>query len=130
RTRAIFVQRNGFWSSVTTAGPNRSSTAGPRQPPCVSVVLPVHKSEAYLAASVASVLAQSFGDWELLAIDDGLSGESSAILRSFAASDPRVRVILDAGAPFVMKLARGLALAQGKLIARMDADDIAHADRF
>jgi Glycosyl transferase family 2 len=115
---------------VTTAGQNRPSTAGSHQPPRVSVVLPVHKSEAYLAAAVESVLAQSFGDWELLAIDDGLSDKSSAILRSFAASDPRVRVILDAGAPFVMKLARGLALAQGELIARMDADDIAHGDRF
>jgi hypothetical protein len=66
----------------------------------------------------------------LLAIDGGLSEKSSAILQSFAASDPRVRVIPVAGAPFILKLARGLALAQGNLIARMDADDIAHRDRF
>jgi glycosyl transferase family 2 len=96
----------------------------------VSVVLPVHKSEAYLAASIESILAQSFRDWELLAIDDGLSDKSSTILHSFAADDPRVTVIPDAGAPFVAKLVRGLALAHGELIARMDADDIAHRDRF
>jgi hypothetical protein len=96
----------------------------------VSVVLPVHKSEAYLAAAVESILAQSFGDWELLAIDDGLSSNSSAILRSFAARDPRVTVVLEAGASFIAKLVRGVALAQGELIARMDADDIAHCDRF
>jgi hypothetical protein len=115
---------------MTIADPNQPSIAGARRPPCVSVVLPVHKSEAFLAAAVESVLAQTFGDWELLAIDDGLSDKSSAILQSFAAGDARVRVILDAGAPFVAKLARGLALAQGRLIARMDADDIAHGDRF
>jgi Glycosyl transferase family 2 len=118
---------------VTTpepVGPDAAGTASPRRPPRVSVVLPVHKSEAYLAAAVESIVAQSFGDWELLAIDDGLSDESSAILRSFAARDPRVTVVLAAGAPFVAKLARGVALARGELIARMDADDIAHCDRF
>jgi glycosyltransferase involved in cell wall biosynthesis len=90
----------------------------------------VHKSETYLAAAVESIVAQSFGDWELLAIDDGLSDASSAILRSFAASEPRVTVVLEAGAPFIAKLTRGVALARGELIARMDADDIAHGDRF
>jgi hypothetical protein len=112
------------------ADPTRPRAANPRRPPRVSVVLPVHKSEAYLAAAVESVRAQSFGDWELLAIDDGLSDKSSAILQAFAAADPRMTVVLEAGAPFVAKLARGVALARGELIARMDADDIAHGDRF
>jgi hypothetical protein len=112
------------------AEPNRSGSAALGRPPRVSVVLPVHKSEAYVGAAVESILAQSFGDWELLAADDGLSHATSAILQSFAARDARVKVVLAAGAPFVAKLSRGVALSQAGLVARMDADDIAHPDRF
>src|ERR1700730_16048697 len=75
-TYATSIRTGGSWSRVTAADADRTATSAGR-PPRVSVVLPVHKSEAYLAAAVESILAQSFGDWELLAIDDGLSNKSS-----------------------------------------------------
>ncbi len=61
--------------------------------PAVSIVLPVHNGEAYLREALDSILAQSFADFELIAVDDCSSDSSPAILAKYAASDPRVQVI-------------------------------------
>jgi len=98
--------------------------------PQVSVVLPVYNSERYLAAAVASILQQTFADFEVLAIDGGSSDRSLDILREFASRDPRVRVVKQEGKGLVGALNQGLAMARGEFLARMDADDIAHPERF
>jgi glycosyltransferase involved in cell wall biosynthesis len=96
----------------------------------VSVLLPVHDGERFLPEAVESILAQSFRDFELLAVDDGSRDGSAAILDAYARRDARVRVVRRPHAGLVAALNEGLALARGERIARMDADDIAHPDRL
>ncbi len=98
--------------------------------PQISVVMPVYQAGPYLEAAVESILAQSFGDFELLALDDGSTDESPHILAGLAARDDRIRLHLAPHAGLVQRLNEGLALARGAYIARMDADDISHPERF
>ncbi len=96
----------------------------------VSILLPVRNNASFLAETIQSLTAQTFTDWECLAIDDGSEDESGQILRSWAANDSRVRVLRGGGKGIVAGLNLALAEAQGEWIARMDGDDIAHPTRL
>ncbi len=97
--------------------------------PAVTVLLPVFNGARHLRESVASILRQRFCDFELLAIDDGSTDDSAALLFSFA--DPRVRVLRnEKNLGLVATLNRGLAEARGEWIARQDADDISAPGRL
>lgn len=98
--------------------------------PSVSVVMPVRDAAATLPACLASVLRQRAGDFELLAVDDGSSDESPALLAAAARADPRVRVLSPGRVGLVAALNLGLAEARAPLVARMDADDLMHPDRL
>ena len=98
--------------------------------PCVSVLLPVYNAATYLATAVRSVLEQTLGDFELIAIDDGSADDSLSILRDFAAADARVRVISRPNTGYTVALNEAIGLARAPLLARMDADDISLPDRF
>ncbi len=100
-------------------------------PPAITVLMPVHNGDAYLDASVQSILDQSFRDFELLAVDDGSTDRTPALLQQAAQRDPRVRVI-GGGARlgFSAALNLGLDAARGEYVARMDADDVAAPDRL
>lgn len=98
--------------------------------PAVSVALPVYNAGRYLAAAVASILGQSFRDFELVAVDDGSNDGSRAVLEDFAARDPRVRVVSRPNTGIVGALNDACQAARAPLIARMDADDIAFPERF
>ncbi|RYY67587.1 MAG: glycosyltransferase [Chitinophagaceae bacterium] len=98
-------------------------------PPKISVLLPVYNAGPFLAEALESVLQQSFGDFELLVLDDGSTDASAEIIASF--TDPRIRYLPnDRNRGLVYTLNRGLELAQGTYIARMDADDVCHPERF
>jgi glycosyltransferase involved in cell wall biosynthesis len=97
--------------------------------PQVSVVMAVYNAEAFLLEAVRSVLAQSFVDLELVAIDDGSSDSSREILLSI--SDRRLRVLTNpSNLGFATSLNRGIAVARGPYIARLDADDVCARDRL
>ncbi len=98
--------------------------------PLVSVVLPVHNAAATVARAVASIQAQTLRDWEMLAVEDGSTDASREILLEFAAHDPRVRVLPLPRSRLVHALNAGVDAAQASLIARMDADDVAHPERL
>jgi glycosyltransferase involved in cell wall biosynthesis len=98
--------------------------------PAVSVLMPVYNGGRFLAPALDSVLAQTFSDFEVIAIDDGSSDGSTEVLRRYAARDPRVRVVSQENEGIVASLNRALALARAPLVARMDADDISRPDRF
>jgi glycosyltransferase involved in cell wall biosynthesis len=98
--------------------------------PLVSVVMPVYNSEAYLQAALTSILAQSFRDFDFVIVDDGSMDGSAAILARAAAQDPRIKLISRENRGISASLNEGIAMAQGELIARMDADDIALPDRL
>ena len=97
--------------------------------PHVTVLMAVYNGMPYLRQSMASILKQSFTDFECLVIDDASTDGTAACVRSF--SDPRVRLLRNEhNIGQVPSLNKGLALARGRLIARMDADDICLPQRF
>jgi glycosyltransferase involved in cell wall biosynthesis len=100
------------------------------RPPRVSVVLPVYNGEPFLADALDSILKQSFRDFELIAIDDGSRDATGEMLDRLALIDSRVSVLHQTNAGMVRALNRGLELARGDFIARMDHDDLAHPERF
>lgn len=94
-----------------------------------SVIMPVYNGEAHLSEAVESILAQSFSDFTFIAVDDASSDNSLAILHSYR--DKRLRIIKNAyhrGITYALN--QGLAIAEGEVIFRMDADDISHPQRF
>ncbi len=96
----------------------------------VSVVMSVFNGERFLAEAVDSILNQSFLELEFIVIDDGSTDRSASILDSYQSCDARMRVYHEEHSGLVKSLNRGCELAQGKYIARMDADDVASKDRL
>lgn len=91
--------------------------------PKVTVMMPVYNGARYLHEAIISILEQSFTDFELLIIDDGSTDNSVEIVNSF--SDPRIRQVYnDQNIGVSRTLNKGIDLARGEFIARMDADDI------
>lgn len=98
--------------------------------PAISVVVPTYNAARYVGEAVASVLAQDFGDFELLLIDDGSTDDTAAVVSQFAA-DPRVRLLRNEhNMGLIATLHRGYSECRAPLIARMDSDDICAPDRF
>lgn len=91
------------------------------QSPLVSIIMPCYNAAAHLPASVDSVLAQSYPQWELVAIDDGSIDETLAWLR--ARRDLRIRVLTQANQGVSSARNAGLANVRGRYIAFLDADD-------
>ncbi|MES2695357.1 MAG: glycosyltransferase [Verrucomicrobiota bacterium] len=98
--------------------------------PKISVVIPVYNASRYLSAAVRSILVQTCSDFELIAVDDGSTDQSKAILEGLAAADPRIRIVSRPNTGIVGALNDGIAVARGEFIARMDADDLAVPTRF
>ncbi len=96
----------------------------------VSVLLPVYNGGPFLRGAIASILAQTMADLELLIIDDGSTDASLETIAQMAASDRRIRFWSRANKGLVHTLNELLARAQSPFIARMDADDLALPDRF
>jgi glycosyltransferase involved in cell wall biosynthesis len=98
--------------------------------PAISVIMPVHNGERYLDESLDSVLAQTFSDFTLIAIDDGSTDRSLQILRGYAQRDRRMSVLSRGQRGLVFTLNEGLARATAPFVARMDHDDVCHSRRF
>jgi glycosyltransferase involved in cell wall biosynthesis len=98
--------------------------------PRITVLMPIYQAERYLEEAVESILAQSFDDFELLALDDGSTDASPHILESLAGRDDRIQVHRDEHVGLVAQLNQGLAEARGEFVARMDADGISRPERF
>ncbi|BCG46060.1 Glycosyl transferase, group 2 family [Citrifermentans bremense] len=97
--------------------------------PAVSILMPVRNEERFLPAALRSIEAQTFTDWELVAVDDGSTDGTPRILAEAAAADPRIRV-LHCGEGLVPALNLGLNECRASLVARMDGDDVSHPRRL
>lgn len=97
--------------------------------PLLSVVLPVRNGEPYLAAAVASILAQTFTDFELVVSDNASTDATPQILADFASRDPRVRVSrLETLIPAIDNFNRAVGLALGTWVKFMCHDDLMRPD--
>ena len=103
---------------------NRSSNN-----PIVTVLMPVYNGEKYLKETIESILNQTFRDFEFLIIDDGSKDQTEEIISSFI--DERIHFVKNSeNLKIISTLNKGLSIAKGKYIARMDADDISSLNRL
>ena len=102
-----------------------------RDGPLVSVIMPVYRAGALLDMAVSSLLAQSYGNLEVLLVDDASPDDTADRLASWQAADARVRVLRMPrnGGPYLAKNA-ALAECAGALIAFADSDDWNHPQRI
>lgn len=96
--------------------------------PKISVVMPTFNSEKHLKEAIDSILKQTFGDFELIIVDDLSSDNTKNIVLSY--QDSRIRFIENKSKNISKALNIGILNSKGKYIARMDSDDIALPDRL
>lgn len=97
--------------------------------PRVTVLLCVYNGEGYVREAIDSILAQTYGDFELLIVDDASTDATPAVLASIA--DRRLRVLQNReNLGLTRSLNIGLRASHGELIARHDADDLSYPDRL
>jgi glycosyltransferase involved in cell wall biosynthesis len=98
--------------------------------PFISILLPARNAATTLDACLRSVARQSEGDWECVVVDDASADATAAIAARFGVADARFRLVPGPGRGLVPALDAGLAACRGRLVARMDADDLMHRDRL
>lgn len=99
--------------------------------PSISVVMSTYKDADHLAASIDSVLAQDFPDFEFVIVNDGSPDpRTGEILADYAARDGRIRVITKPNEGLTKALIDGCAAARGEYIARIDVGDVMTPDRL
>ncbi|MFA5294493.1 MAG: glycosyltransferase [Methanoregulaceae archaeon] len=98
-------------------------------PPKITVLMSVYNGEKFLREAIDSILIQSYPDFEFLIIDDSSTDRTPEIIRSY--QDPRIKIIRNSeNLGLTKSLNKGLGLAEGEYIARMDADDISYPNRL
>lgn len=93
--------------------------------------MPVFNATKFLDQSISSILNQTFSDFEFIIVDDASTDKSWKIIKSYAKKDKRIIAIknkINLGVSLTSNIA--ISQAQGKFLARMDADDISFADRL
>lgn len=96
--------------------------------PKVSVIVPIHNAEKYLEQCLNSILGQTLKDIEVICVNDKSTDGSAAILDSYAANEPRLRVLQSPGLGAGGARNIGLESAQGKYLSFLDADDFFEPD--
>ena len=97
----------------------------------VSVIMPVYNQATTLDLSISSICNQTFGDWELILVDDCSTDESLHIMKKKSAKDSRIKIIKNKeNFGLAKSLNIGVSNSKGKYIARMDADDISDLNRL
>jgi GT2 family glycosyltransferase len=94
--------------------------------PTVSVVIPCYGQAEYLPEAVASVVAQTFTDWELVIVDDGSPDDTALVAGGLIAKYPqhRIRLLRQANAGLSRARNAGIGIAKGRQILPLDADDM------
>ncbi|HJZ48936.1 MAG TPA: glycosyltransferase family A protein [Roseiflexaceae bacterium] len=93
--------------------------------PRVSVITPCYNHSRYLAEAVASVIAQTFGGWEQIIVDDGSSDDSAAVAEQLIARYPQhsIRLLRQTNQGLSASRNNGIRLARGDYVLPLDADD-------
>ncbi len=99
--------------------------------PRVSVITTIRNGERFLAEAIASILGQSYGDFEYLLVDDASTDTSPEIIAHFAGQDPRIVALHNANCiNHSNAINVALPVARGEFVAILDADDLAHPQRL
>ena len=98
--------------------------------PRISVVMPVRNGGVYLGPAIKSILRQTYDNFEFIVIDDGSTDGSQNVVETLARNDARLKLFRQGPEGVTVALQRGVHRAKAEFIARMDADDLAHPERF
>jgi glycosyltransferase involved in cell wall biosynthesis len=98
--------------------------------PAFSVIIPVFNAADHVGATIESVLAQTWRDFEVIVIDDGSTDNSFARCNHYACHDPRIRLVSQSNCGVAATRNFGAELARGRLLAFLDADDLWAADKL
>ena len=94
--------------------------------PLVTVLVPMYNRQQYIEDCVRSVQAQSWGEWELLLVDDGSTDDTVKLCRTMAQADSRIRLVFSDHGGVSRARNQGLELARGKYVFFLDSDDVIH----
>ncbi|MDE3946029.1 glycosyltransferase family 2 protein, partial [Glaesserella parasuis] len=93
--------------------------------PLVSVIIPCYNAENFVESAVRSIMEQTYSNLEIIVINDCSSDNTGEILKRLAEEDPRIKYIEnEQNLKLPKTLNKGINLAKGDYIARMDSDDI------
>ena len=98
--------------------------------PAISVLMPCYNAAATLEETLQSIAAQSLADFEVVAVDDGSTDETAAILQRWEQQDARFRFLPLPHGGIIPAMNAGLQACRAELVARMDADDRMHPERL
>ncbi|MDD4990288.1 MAG: glycosyltransferase family 2 protein [Candidatus Pacebacteria bacterium] len=97
----------------------------------ISVIMSSYNGEKFIKEAISSILAQTFGDFEFLIVNDGSTDLTPVILEECARKDQRIKIITNSGCIGLTKsLNKAIKQARGEYIARMDDDDISLSERL
>lgn len=94
----------------------------------VSVIMPVYNASKYLAASIDSVLKQTYKNWELLCVDDGSTDNSFTILNTYSQKDKRIKIFSQENSGPAQARRYAIENSVGQYVTYLDADDILSED--
>lgn len=94
------------------------------------MLLPYRDAGAELGTAIASIVHQTFAEWELLLIDNGSTADGPAIAHHWACREQRIKLLREPRVGIAHALNTGLGRATGNYIARMDADDVSRPERL
>lgn len=125
--QTIEIYKNLF--TEVSISSNNIQTSVIEEQPVVSVILPCYNAETYIGDCLESILSQTWKSFELIIIDDGSTDNTASIIKNH--DDSRIKYIKNKkNRGIVYSLNKGISLAKGKYMARMDADDIMHKNRL
>lgn len=98
--------------------------------PLVSVIIPIYGVEKYIGKCLKSLIEQSYGNLEVLVINDGTKDNSALIAKTYAEKDKRIKVFDFENGGVSLARNRGLAMAKGDYISFVDGDDWVHPSMY
>jgi len=96
----------------------------------VSIIMPAYNAEKYIGEGIASVINQSYKNWELIVIDDGSTDNTAIIVKQLADTEKRISYHYQANAKQGKARNAGIEISKGKLIAFLDSDDLWLPDKL
>jgi len=121
------------WLQANITVPKRkpAKKVTPKPNPTVSVIMPLYNYEKYVGEAIESVQAQTFGDWELITIDDGSIDNGPSIVEDFASKDSRIKLVRhEQNLGLASARNTGFSHTSGRYVCILDPDDAYYPNKL